>query len=79
MKWKSVAKHQPEEGSTVLAFWGIERPGSFAVVTYARPGLWHDPEDDEDDFREPEWWTELPPSPFDERDAANGSMNKESK
>lgn len=64
MKWKTTAKHLPEEGTTVLGFWGIEPPGSYAVVTYARPGLWHDPDDDEDDFRYPEFWTELPASPF---------------
>lgn len=65
MTWKKTTGKLPEEGETVLGFWGIEKPGSFGVVTYARPGLWHDPEDDEDDFRAPEFWMRLPASPLE--------------
>ena len=62
-RWKTTAKHLPEEGSTVLGCWGIEGPGHMAVVTYSGGNLWHDPEDDEDDYRAPEHWTPLPSSP----------------
>lgn len=64
MKWKSTAKHLPKEGSTVLCCWGIEPPGTMGVATYSGGDLWHEPEDDEDDYRAPEHWMELPPSPF---------------
>ena len=65
MRWKNAKKHLPDDGATVLGFWGIEKPGSFGVVTYAGNGLWHEPEDDEDDFRAPEFWMVLPDSPLD--------------
>lgn len=64
MKWKTTSKHLPEEGATVLGWWG-EAPGTFCVATYARPGHWHDPENDEDDYRTPEYWTPLPTPPGD--------------
>jgi len=63
MKWKSTEKHLPEEGDTVLCWWGPEDPGLYGVATYARPEHWHDPEDDEDDYRTPEFWMPLPASP----------------
>ena len=73
MKWKSTAKHLPKEGSTVLCCWGIEAPGTMGVATYSGSDHWHEPEDDEDDYRRPEHWMELPASPF----AAKGESSKE--
>ena len=65
MTWKATDKHLPKEGDTVLGFWGIEAPGMFGVVTYSAPGHWHEPEDDEDDYRAPQFWMPLPDSPLD--------------
>lgn len=64
MKWKTTSKRKPKEGETVLCCWGIEAPGSMGVATFSGGTLWHEPDDDEDDFREPEFWMELPDSPF---------------
>lgn len=63
MKWKTTSKHLPEEGATVLCWWGPERPGAYGVATYAGSDRWHEPEDDEDDYRTPEHWQPLPPPP----------------
>ena len=67
MKWKNAARKLPKEGSTVLGYWGeFGQKGTYGVATYARPGHWHEPENDDDDFREPEYWMDLPPSPYEE-------------
>lgn len=65
MNWKSTAKHLPKEGTTVLGWWGPANDdgGCYAVATFARPGHWHDPDDDEDDYRTPEYWMPLPLPP----------------
>ena len=64
-KWKTTAKKLPEEGATVLCWWGPEQPGTFGVATYQGHDHWHEPEDDEDDYRTPEAWMELPSPPGD--------------
>jgi hypothetical protein len=33
------------------------------VATYSGSDQWHEPEDDEDDYRAPEWWRQLPDAP----------------
>lgn len=70
MKWKTTSKTLPPEGSTVLGYWAPGVPGGndcYGVVTYAPP-LWHDPENDEDDFRPPDYWMGLPTPPIAARD-----------
>ena len=62
-RWKMTSKRPPEEGATVLCAWGPE-PVCYGVAVYARAGHWHDVDDDEDDYRDPEFWTELPASPY---------------
>lgn len=65
-RWKSTDKILPNEGATVLCWFG---PGDthpeqcYAVATYARVGYWHNPEDDEDGYRDPDYWMPLPASP----------------
>lgn len=61
-KWIHVKEQLPEDGQTVLGSWGIEGPGMCGVATYER-GEWHEPEDDEDTYRSPEFWMPLPASP----------------
>lgn len=63
MKWKTI--DTAPEGIAILACWIAEFPGEKDVISVAtRHGrFWHDPEDDEDedDFREPQFW--MPHSP----------------
>lgn len=65
MRWKTTAKHLPEEGTSVLCWWagGKNGEGTFGVATYSGSDHWHEPEDDEDDYRTPEHWQPLPPQP----------------
>lgn len=63
-RWKNTTRTLPKEGDVVLCWWG-EKPGLFGVATFARPGHWHDPEDDEDDYRDPDYWMPLPKEPED--------------
>ena len=62
-KWTSTKEQLPDAGSTVLAFWppraGPVHAGCFATATYAAPGHWHNPEDDDDDFIEPTHWISI--------------------
>jgi hypothetical protein len=64
MKWKTTNKRRPKEGSIVLGFWGEDAKGSYGVVKFSGGGHWHEPEDDENDYRAPDYWRELPASPF---------------
>jgi hypothetical protein len=65
-RWKNTTKKLPEEGSTVLGWWGPadnDDGGVYGVVVYASPGRWHEPENDEEDFRDPDYWMPLPKAP----------------
>lgn len=63
-RWQKTHDKLPEEGNTVLAFWdAVGGGGSYGVALFARPGLWHEPENDENDFRTPDYWMPLPPPP----------------
>ena len=63
MKWIDSTRRKPKEGEQVLCYWSVDGlPGTFGVaVRYG--DHWHEPEDDENDFREPEYWQKLPPAP----------------
>lgn len=65
-RWRNTTLKPPEEGSTVLCWWGPAKNGDdgmFGVAVYARPGHWHEPENDDDDFRDPDYWMPLPKGP----------------
>lgn len=66
-RWRNTTKTLPAEGATVLCWWGdlTEPPAKdcYGVATYARPGHWHEPENDEDDYRDPDYWMDLPKRP----------------
>ncbi len=67
--WTPLTRRLPAEGSVVLAFWtpakgGMVNADCFGVATFVRPGHWHNPDDDEDDYRDPTHWMPLlPPAP----------------
>jgi hypothetical protein len=68
MKWKTTSKRLPPEGTDVLCYWSPAAPGGkdcYGVATYAGSDRWHEPEDDEDDYRTPEFWMPLPTPPGD--------------
>lgn len=63
MKWIETEKEKPRRGETVLGYWPRlaepQKDGSFSMAVYATPTHWHNPEDDEDDFRPPTHWCRL--------------------
>ena len=63
-KWIRSAKAVPTLGSDVLCAWVVDgKPVLMGVAQYSGGGHWHDPEDDEDDYRIPEFWMRLPKAP----------------
>lgn len=62
--WHNTAERAPEEASIVLGLWyGPDGRPQQAVVVYARQGYWHNEDDDEDDYRGPDYWRDLPETP----------------
>lgn len=66
-KWVRTGVTLPEDGQTVLAYWEfVQEPhpneSNYGVVTF-NGHMWHEPADDEVDFRQPEWWAALPAGP----------------
>jgi len=63
---EGVGIAMPNSGETVLAFWtpkvGPSHAGCFGVAQY-HPGVWHDPEDDDDFYADPTHWMPLPEPP----------------
>lgn len=73
--WIKTEERRPKDGATVLAYWYDPLIGSqapmYGVTEYhyrkARQELnshiWHAVDNDEDDYREPEYWAQLPEAP----------------
>jgi hypothetical protein len=67
MTWKTTAKRKPVEGQQVLCYWAPAMVGGAEAygVAVLNGGMWYEPEDDENDFREPTLWMPLPDLPVD--------------
>ena len=63
--WRRVTRNLPEDGVPVLCYWKPQVPGGRDCIGVAMRdhGSWHDPEDDEDDYRDPTHWMPLPEPP----------------
>lgn len=62
LKWRLTADEKPEGHVFVICLWKDE----VGVAVHTSGHRWHNPEDDDDDYREPDYWMYLPatmPSP----------------
>jgi hypothetical protein len=65
MRWRDAKVTVPCDGDNVLAYWcAVVGNGETAwCVAHYYDGRWHNPDDDEDDYRAPDFWTPLPAAP----------------
>jgi len=66
MEWLPI--ESAPSGKAVLAYWRPAFGGEYCIaVAVCSHGMWHDPQDFEDDFKEPDAWMLLPAPPTDRR------------
>lgn len=76
-KWHRTGVKLPAAGQTVLAYWEFSQEphpsgeSNYGVVIFSG-SIWYLPEDDEQDFRPPEWWAALPAAPGTENNSPDG-------
>ena len=65
MRWRDVRVTAPCDGDNVLAYWcAVVDNGETAwCVAHYYDGRWHNPDDDEDEYRAPDFWMQLPAAP----------------
>ena len=64
-RWRDTKVTVPCDGDNVLAYWcAVVGNGETAwCVAHYYTGRWHNPDDDEDDYRAPDFWMPLPAAP----------------
>lgn len=64
-RWRDTKVTVPCDGDNVLGYWASNQsgPGFDCDVVHYYGGHWHEPSDDEDDFRAPDFWMPLPEMP----------------
>lgn len=69
----------PVVGQPVLVYWSFKRPLTppdqhecpFAVAEW-NGHYWHNPDFDDDDYRDPDWWMQIPPTPLEDAAPQSG-------
>lgn len=64
-RWRDTKVTVPCDGDNVLGYWAPNQsgPGFDCDVVHYYGGHWHEPDNDEDDFRAPDFWMPLPEAP----------------
>ena len=69
-RWKDTKVTVPADGDDVIGYWtskGVTGGKDDISVVHYYAGMWHEPSDDEDDYRAPDLWMALPSAPADDR------------
>jgi hypothetical protein len=59
LRWNKTSEGHPDGECNVIGIWN----GEVGVAHHTYSHRWHNPEDDEDDYRAPEYWMPLPEVP----------------
>lgn len=64
-RWIDTKVRVPCDGDNVLGYWMPSVPGGAfdCDVVHYYSGRWHEPDDDEDEYRAPDFWMPLPAAP----------------
>lgn len=67
-RWRDTKVTVPCDGDNVLGYWVPSAPGGNfdCDVVHYYSGRWHEPDNDEDDYRAPDFWMPLPKFPSKE-------------